>query len=55
MSTLHEQVREQVKKKPKWTTLIIIDSQAVKNTCNASVDFFGMRVSTKQPMGLKDI
>lgn len=23
-------------KKPKWTTLIIIDSQAVKNTCNAS-------------------
>jgi Transposase DDE domain len=29
------------KKKPKWTTLIIIDSQAVKNTCNASVDFKG--------------
>lgn len=25
-----------VKKKAKWTTLIIIDSQAVKNTCNAS-------------------
>ncbi|MGB3513791.1 MAG: hypothetical protein WBA93_32205 [Microcoleaceae cyanobacterium] len=25
------------KKKIKWTTLIIIDSQAVKNTCNASV------------------
>ena len=24
-------------KKPKWTTLIIIDSQAVKNTCNAGV------------------
>ena len=24
------------KKKAKWTTLIIIDSQAVKNTCNAS-------------------
>ena len=24
-------------KKPKWTTLIIIDSQAVKNTCNASI------------------
>ncbi len=24
-------------KKPKWTTLILIDSQAVKNTCNASV------------------
>ena len=25
------------KKKAKWTTLIIIDSQAVKNTCNAGV------------------
>ena len=41
MSVLHGQVREQVKKKPKWTTLIIIDSQAVKNTCNASVDSKG--------------
>lgn len=41
MSTLHQQVREQVKKKPQWTTLIIIDSQAVKNTCNASVDSKG--------------
>jgi transposase len=41
MSTLHEQVREQVKKKPKWTTLIIIDSQSVKNTCNASVESKG--------------
>lgn len=29
------------KKKPKWTTLIIIDSQAVKNTCNAGVDSKG--------------
>jgi transposase len=28
-------------KKTKWTTLIIIDSQAVKNTCNASVDSKG--------------
>jgi len=28
-------------KKRKWTTLIIIDSQAVKNTCNASVDSKG--------------
>ena len=28
-------------KKKKWTTLIIIDSQAVKNTCNASVDLKG--------------
>lgn len=35
MQALHQQVREQVKKKPQWTTLIMIDSQAVKNTCNA--------------------
>lgn len=41
MSLLHGQVREQAKKKPQWTTLIIIDSQAVKNTCNASVDSKG--------------
>ncbi len=40
MSVLHGQVREQVKK-AKWTTLIMIDSQAVKNTCNASVDSKG--------------
>ena len=33
---LHSQLRQQVKK-TRWTTLIIIDSQAVKNTCNASV------------------
>ena len=32
---LHSRVREQVNKKGQWTTLIIIDSQAVKNTCNA--------------------
>ena len=32
MNALHGQVREQVKK-TKWTTLIIIDSQAVQNTC----------------------
>jgi len=38
MSALHGQVRTQVKKKAKWTTLIIIDSQAGKNTCNAGVD-----------------
>jgi transposase len=37
MQKLHEQVRTQVKKKPKWTSLMIADSQAVKNTCNASV------------------
>ncbi len=38
---LHGQVRQQIKKKSKWTTLIIIDSQAVKNTCNASVESKG--------------
>jgi hypothetical protein len=37
MTIFHEQVRGQVGKKPQWTTLIMIDSQAVKNTCNASV------------------
>jgi transposase len=36
MEVLHGKVREQVKK-TKWTRLIIIDSQAVKNTCNASI------------------
>ena len=41
MRVLHGQVREQVKKKPKWTTLMIIDSQAVKNTCNASIESKG--------------
>ncbi|MHC5612606.1 MAG: transposase [Nostoc sp.] len=29
------------KKKLKWTTLLIIDSQAVKNTCNAGVESKG--------------
>jgi transposase len=38
---LHAQVRDQVKKKPKWTMLLLIDSQAVKNTCNASVESKG--------------
>lgn len=41
MTALHGRVREQVNKQPKWTTLIIIDSQAVKNTCNASIDSKG--------------
>lgn len=31
-------------KKAKWTTLIIIDSQVVKNTCNASVESKGFCV-----------
>ncbi len=41
MTELHRRVREQVKKKPQWTTLIMIDSQAVKNTCNAGVESKG--------------
>jgi len=41
MRVLHFQVRAQVKKKPKWTTLMMIDSQAVKNTCNASIESKG--------------
>jgi hypothetical protein len=32
-------------KKPKWTTLIIIDSQAVKNTCNAASPFDGKKLA----------
>jgi transposase len=41
MRVLHQKVRSQVKKKAKWTRLIIIDSQAVKNTCNASIESKG--------------
>ena len=41
MNVLHGQEQEQVLKKPRWTTLIIIDYHAVKNTCNASVDSKG--------------
>jgi len=43
LTTLHSKAREQVKKKHsgQWTTLIIVDSQAVKNTCNASVESKG--------------
>jgi transposase len=41
METLHHRLREKVQKKPQWTTLIIIDSQAVKNTCNASIESKG--------------
>ncbi len=36
MRILHGKIREKNHKTPQWTTLIIIDSQAVKNTCNAS-------------------
>ncbi len=35
MKILHGQLRDKINKKPEWTTLILIDSQAVKNTCNA--------------------
>lgn len=39
---LHGQLRQKVKKKKRsGTTLIIIDSQAVKNTCNASTESKG--------------
>ena len=41
MDALHAQVREQVQKKPQWTMLLLIDSQAVKYTCNASVESKG--------------
>ncbi len=34
---LHLSCTSTSKKKARWTTLIIIDSQAVKNTCNASI------------------
>jgi hypothetical protein len=40
MQVLHEQVRIQAKK-PKWTQLMIIDSQTVKNTYQASVETKG--------------
>jgi hypothetical protein len=52
MTLLHEATREQVKKRKKWTTLMIVDSQAVKNTCNASVESKAFAY-TRQPMGLK--
>ena len=41
MTALHEEVRAKAAKKPKWTTLIIVDTQAAKNTCNASVESKG--------------
>ena len=37
MTLLHEATREQVKKR-KWTSLIIVDSQAINNICDASVE-----------------
>jgi transposase len=52
MDALHSMLREQVKKNPKWTTLIIIDSQATKNTCNASVESKGF-CSYKATNGIK--
>ncbi len=41
MQALHAKVRQQAKKKTIWTRLLIIDSQAMKNTCNASVESKG--------------
>ncbi len=41
MTVLHGEARKQVGKKPQGTTLIMADSQAVKNTCNASVESKG--------------
>ena len=41
MCELHKQLREKVKKKSTWTRLIIIDSQAVQNTCSAGVESKG--------------
>ncbi len=52
LALLHEQVRAQAEKKPKWTTLIIVDSQATKNTCNASIDSKGY-CSYKVTNGIK--
>ena len=40
METLHKRLRHQ-EERNLWTTLIVIDSQAVKNTCNASVETKG--------------
>lgn len=57
---LHAQTREQSKKKPKWTTLIIVDSQATKNTCNASVEskgfcFYKATNGIKRHLGIDSI
>jgi transposase len=52
MKALHSMVREQSEKNPQWTTLIIIDSQAVKNTCNASIESKGF-CSYKATNGIK--
>ena len=49
MSRLHESLREH-SKKSKWTSLIMVDSQAVKNTCLASRQSKGFL--QKPPMGL---
>lgn len=41
MNELHQQIRLSRKKNTQWTTLMMIDSQAVKNTCNASIESKG--------------
>jgi len=52
MHELHGKVREQVQKKPQWTTLIMVDSQATKNTCNAEKKSSGF-CSYKATNGIK--
>ncbi len=42
MSVLHEQVREQVKKKAKWTTLIIIDFGCAEKHVQCECGFEGI-------------
>jgi transposase len=41
MHVLHGIVRKQMGKKPRWTQLILADSQAVKNTCTAGKESKG--------------
>lgn len=43
-TALHTQVREQAEKDSKYTSLIIVDPQAVKNTCNAGEESKGFCV-----------
>ena len=55
MTSLHGRVREQVKKKPHWTTLIMIDSLfCEKHSFMLVLNRKGF-VFTKRQMGLNDI
>ncbi|MFN4787321.1 MAG: hypothetical protein ACK5EU_04710 [Pseudanabaena sp.] len=60
MKALLDQVRAQAEKKPKWTTLIIVDSHATKNTCNASADskgfyYYRARDGIKKNLGVDSL